>query len=298
MVCDVIRVGIDIGGTFTDLVAVDDEAGKIFTVKVRSTPRFPEIGFREALERLLKNSNYAGGRIGVIIHVGTIGTNLFLGQLGLEKPKVCLITTKGFKDVIEIGRQNRPRLYDVYFTRPSPLVPRQHRLEVNERTAADGSVLTEVREEELQETLSRLREINPDSLAICFLNSYANPHNEEIVKNFMVSRLNIPVFTSYEVDPEHREYERFSTTVVNAVLAPVVSRYINSARKGLETLSIDAPLYIMSSAGGIVDSEEVVARPIVSVESGPAAGVVGASQLSSILGLDRVISLDLSLIHI
>jgi N-methylhydantoinase A len=287
-----IRVAVDVGGTFTDLVAVDESGGNVYVVKVRSTPKSPERGFLEAVSNLIQLGVKAED-IGVVVHVGTIGTNLFLGQLGLEIPRIALVTTKGFRDVVEIGRQNRPQLYNIFFQRPKPIVPRELRFEVDERTDADGRVLARPGEDTLRDLAGTIKRLSPTALAVCFLNSYVNPSNERLVKEFLERETGLPAFASYEVDREHREYERMSTTAVNTALAPIISRYMRSAKMGLEELGIAASIYVMSSAGGLVDISEVELRPIVAIESGPAAGVVGAANLARLLSLPGVISLDM-----
>ncbi|WP_062488546.1 hydantoinase/oxoprolinase family protein [Sulfolobus acidocaldarius] len=269
-------VAVDMGGTFTDAIAID-ENGNIKYYKGLSTPRNPEVGLRKAIEEL-------NVKVDRVIHATTVATNAFLGQLNLELPKTALITTKGFKDIIEIGRQNRPELYDMYFHKPKPLVPRELRFEVNERTLFDGKVLVKLNPLEIDEIAVRLKDV--ESVAVSFLHSYANPENEDVAKEVLSKHFNY-VCISHEVCPEQREYERTSTTVINAMLMPIVSRY-------LESISKDIPsLYIMSSSGGLVDVDEVKKRPVQIIESGPAAGVVGAQVFSQLLGISNVISFDM-----
>ncbi|MEM4574095.1 MAG: hydantoinase/oxoprolinase family protein [Candidatus Caldarchaeum sp.] len=286
-----LKVAVDVGGTFTDLVAVNLETGELFKVKVHSTPRAPEKGFLEAVKTLLKQVDDPS--VELVVHVNTVGTNLFRGQLGLRLPKTALVTTKGFRDVLEIGRQNRPELYNIFYRRPDPVVPRERRFEVLERVDSDGVVLTPVDENELAKVADVMREIGVESLAVCFLNSYVNPVNEQKAKQFLTKILPAPVFASHEVDPEHREYERFSTTVVNAALAPVVARYLSAVTEGLREIGVYSPVHIMSSSGGLVDVEEAVSRPVACIESGPAAGVIGAARMAEMTGFRKVISFDM-----
>jgi len=287
-----IRVAVDIGGTFTDLVGLDDESSRLFTLKIKSTPRAPEHGFVEIIKRVISENHVSPNSIESIVHVGTIGSNLFLGQLGIEMPKTALITTHGFRDVLEIGRQNRPELYNIFFQRPKPLIPRKLRYEIQERTDPQGHILREVDGEDLERVKSQLKKAEVDSVAVCFLNSYLNSQNEKTVKN-AVDTITDFVSASFEVDPEHREYERTSTTVVNAILAPVLSRYMRAALTELQKTGITAPVQLLSSSGGLVDLATARAKPVVAVESGPAAGVVGASEVARILGLENVLSLDM-----
>jgi N-methylhydantoinase A len=287
-----LRVAVDIGGTFTDLVATDDESSKLFVLKVKSTPTTPEDAFIYIIKRLVSENQIPTSKINGIVHVGTIGSNLFLGQLGIRVPKTALVTTRGFRDVIEIGRQNRSELYNVFFQRPRPLVPRKLRFEVKERTDSQGNILAVVDDEDLREVATKLKDAGVESVAISFLNSYLNPENERKTKDTLGQVADF-IFTSFEIDPEHREYERTSTTTVNAVLAPVVSRYLNSALTKLKDAGITAPFQLLSSSGGLVDIEAARSKPIVSVESGPAAGVVGAAEVAKILGYRNVLSLDM-----
>ncbi|MEM1610083.1 MAG: hydantoinase/oxoprolinase family protein [Sulfolobales archaeon] len=278
-----VRVAVDVGGTFTDFVYIDDR-GNLRSFKILTTPRNPE----EAIVAGLRN---IGGDIEEIVHATTIATNALRGQVGLELPKVALITTRGFRDVIEIGRQNRPRLYDQFFEKPRPLVPRELRIEVRERTSASGEIIEGIDVDEIRGVCERLIRSGVVSIAISFLHSYVNPSNEKAAKE-IASRYFRYVVASHEIAPEPREYERTSTAVVNAVLMPIVSRYIESLASSLSQFR-DPKLYIMSSSGGLVDIREAMERPVQIIESGPAAGVVAASELAKIMGLDRVISLDI-----
>ena len=284
------RVAVDIGGTFTDLVAIDES--KLYVLKMRSTPSTPEYAFIQIIEQLLKENNFRGDQIERIVHVGTLGSNLFLGQIGIRIPKVALLTTQGFRDVIEIGRQNRSELYDVFFQRPKPLIPRRLRFEVDERIDSRGRPLRKIDEAKVHELADRLKHEDIEAVAISFLNSYLNPDNERTAKRILSDVSNF-VFASSDVDPEHREYERTSTTVVNSVLAPIISRYLDTAMKKLAKLRINSPVQLLSSSGGLVDLEEARSRPIVAIESGPAAGVVGSSEVAKQLGERHVLSLDM-----
>ncbi len=213
------------------------------------------------------------------------------GQVGLELPRVALVTTKGFRDVIEIGRQNRPRLYDPLFEKPRPLVPRDLRFEVDERVDYRGSVLKPLDLGEIESIGSRLRALSIESVAIVFLHSYANPAHE-ILAERVLSRYVRYLSVSHKIAPEPREYERTSTTVVNATLMPIVSSYLERLGSGLKGLGVKE-LSIMSSSGGLISVEEAIARPVQIVESGPAAGVIAVAELSKILGVPRAISFDM-----
>lgn len=278
-----IRVAIDIGGTFTDFVYVD-ESGLIRSFKILTNPRRPE-------ETVLKGIREIGKAVSEVIHATTIATNTLRGQVGLEIPRTGFITTRGFRDIIEIGRQNRPRLYDQLFEKPRPIVPRELRFEVRERVAPDGRVMEELDVDEVRMIASRLKDLGVVSIAICFLHSYINPAHEIKAKEILRGYVEY-IVASHEIAPEPREYERASTAVVSAALMPIVSRYISTLEKELSRMGVER-LYIMSSSGGLVDPLEAVSKPVQIIESGPAAGVVAAQELSRILGESRIISLDI-----
>ena len=286
-----VRLSVDVGGTFTDAVMVDD-SGKLYALKIESTPRNPELGFVDAVVEVISGI-VDPEQIESLVHVGTIGSNLLLGQLGIRLPACALVTTKGFRDVIEIGRQNRPELYNINFSRPRTLVPRSLRFEMDERVDSDGGVLVKVSKTRLRELARRLRNSGAETVAICFLNSYVNGSNERVAETLLKRALHRPVYASSDIDPEQREYERASTTVVNAVLAPAVSGYLRSAGEEMRRIGITAELYVLGSSGGLLDIAEVGRRPILAVESGPAAGVVAASEVARSLRLAKVISFDM-----
>lgn len=273
-------IAVDIGGTFTDFVALD-ERGDIKALKLLSTPRKLEKAVIEGLEKFSFRE---------VIHASTIGTNALLGQVGLEVPRVALFTTRGFRDIVEIGRQNRPRLYDLYFEKPRILVPRELRFEVDERTLHTGEVVKRVSLEEVEKLAERAVSMGVVSVAVSFLHSYANPENEVIAGDVLKKKFKY-VALSHETAWEPREYERTSTAVVNAVLMPIVSNYLEKLEKYVE--SRNASIYTMTSSGGLITVEEAVKRPVQLVESGPAGGVVAVAELARLLGLRRVISLDM-----
>ena len=274
-------VAVDVGGTFTDLVAVDRE-GNLSTFKLLTTPKRPEEVVIQGLAKLPSMEE--------VLHASTIGTNALLGQVGLELPRVALFTTKGFGDVIEIGRQNRQRLYDLFFEKPRALVPRDLRFEVDERVLPDGTVLKPVDLAEVESYAEKALERGVASVAVAFLHSYANPANEEAAAAVLKRRFR-HVTLSSEVSPEPREYERTSTAVVNATLMPLVGRYLEEL--GRYVSSRGGKLYVMASSGGLVTVEEAAKRPVQLIESGPAGGVVAAAEFAKVLGIRRVISFDM-----
>lgn len=275
-------VAVDVGGTFTDFVYVRSD-GSIGFLKIPSTPRSPEVAVIEGLRHL--------GYFDEVVHASTIATNALRGQVGLELPRVALVTTRGFRDVIEIGRQNRPRLYDLFFEKPRPLVPRWLRFEVSERVDWRGVIVKPLDPSEVEAIGLRLRELGVESVAVAFLHSYANP-SHEVLAGEILARYARFVSLSHRVTPEPREYERFSTTVVNATLMPIVSRYLSKLMEGLVELGVKT-LHVMSSSGGLVDVGEAIERPVQLVEGGPAAGVVASAELARMLGLPNVISFDM-----
>ncbi len=279
-----VLVSVDIGGTFTDIVSIENS--EISYYKVPTTPKNPEIGVVLGLNKYLKDK-----KIDEFLHATTIATNSLLGQYGLELPKIALITTRGFKDVIEIGRQNRPELYNLNFHRPKMLVPERFRYEVNERTDISGYIIKDLNVEDLREIVKNLEKNNIKSIGICFLHSYKNPENELKAKKFFEKYIkNISI--SYEISPEPREYERMSTTIVNAALSPVTSEYIRRLESSLKVFGTN-DIRIMSNAGGLIFGDEASKKPVNIIESGPAAGVIAASEFAKIMNINNVIAFDM-----
>jgi len=278
-----VTVAVDVGGTFTDFVILSDD-GSVMSFKVLSTPRSPEAAVLDGLARIREP-------IDEVLHATTIGANALLGQMGLELPRVALFTTRGFRDIIEIGRQNRPRLYDLFFEKPRPLVPRELRFEVNERVLYSGEVLVKVDPQEIEDYAIRAKSLGVVSVAVSYLHSYINPINEEITGD-VLGRYFSYVSLSSRVAPEPREYERTSTTVINAALMPIVSEYVSRFSEGLRRLGVNR-FFIMSSSGGLVDSAEATLRPVQLIESGPAAGAVASAEFSRLIGVRNVIGFDM-----
>ena len=288
-----LRVGIDVGGTFTDLAALELWSGRIVVLKVPSTPRAPETAVMDALALLLEG--YAEPpRVEFLAHSTTIATNALLGQIGLELPRVALVTTYGFRDVLEIGRQNRSQVYNLLVERPRPLVAREDRLTVRERLDFAGNVLEPLDDESIARVCDALRERRPGAVAICLLHAYANDAHERRLADAVQAALpQTPVTRSSSVNPEYREYERCSTTVVNAALAPIVKRYLEGLGDRLRTAQIDAPLYVMRSDGGMAGAAQIVERPATIIESGPAAGTIAAAALGRRIEAQRVLAFDM-----
>lgn len=289
------RVGIDVGGTFTDLVAVHEPTGERIVLKCASTPRAPEEGVLAAIDALGQTLGAAQGpSIEYLAHSTTIATNALLGQMHLELPRVAFVTTAGFRDVIEIGRQNRSEVYNLFVTRPKPLVAREDRIGVRERMDFRGTVLTPLEDAEIERVVAQLRERNVDAVAIGLLHSYVNDEHERRLAHAIERALaGVPVTRSSAIDPEYREYERFSSAVVNAALMPIVQRYIDRLCAALRERGIEAPLYVMQSNGGMAAADRIASRPASIIESGPASGVIGAADLARSAGVARVLSFDM-----
>ena len=283
-----VRVGVEIGGTFTDLVAVD-ENGTISTCKVLSVPSSPAQGALAALDTW----GEALDRVEVLVHGSTIATNTVLERTGA---KTALIVTKGFRDVLEIQRHERTRVYDLYYQKAIPIVPRHLVLEVDERIAADGSVVRPL--EDTGRLMSELRRLTEEehieSVTVVLLNSYRNPAHEEALGKIVRGDFpRLPVTLSVEVLPQFREYERASTAVMSAYLKPVIQRYMGTLREGLSRREFDGDLHIMQSNGGIFPVAAAQQQAVNVILSGPAAGVVGATRVSAVAGHRNVITLDM-----
>ncbi|HEY1656685.1 MAG TPA: hydantoinase/oxoprolinase family protein [Candidatus Tumulicola sp.] len=289
-----LQVGIDVGGTFTDLAAVDSQSGDTVTLKVASTPREPQRAVIDALDTLLARYSELP-EIGFLGHSTTIATNALLGQVGLELPRVALVTTHGFRDVIEIGRQNRSDVYDLFVRRPRPLVAREDRFVVRERIGSGGEIVEPLDEASLALVCDALQACeNLAAVAVCLLHSYANHRHERRVADAIAAALpGVKVARSSEIDPQYREYERFSTTVVNAALTPIVARYLDRLASELRAKGVQRPLYVMRSDGGMATAQYAIARPAATIESGPASGAVAAAALGKRLGVNRLLSFDM-----
>jgi len=288
----VYRVSVDVGGTFTDLVAMNEETGEVINIKVPTEPKTPEGGVLLALRRFLVGRDPSS--VGMVGHATTIATNALFGQIDLELPRTAFVTTDGFRDVLEIGRQRRSEVYNLFFQRPPMLVGRRDRYVVRERMGHEGNVLKPLNQEDLQGAVEKIRGSGVESVAIGFLNSYANPaHEEQAYEGLSEALPGIPLTVSSRVSSGYREYERFSTAVVNATLIPIIRTYVSRLASSLKGLGVASPLYVMQSNGGMAASEVVSEKPAIIVESGPASGVIASAWLGGLLGRDEVISFDM-----
>jgi len=273
-----IVLGVDIGGTFTDFVLFNGKELKVH--KVISTPDSPAEAVFDGIRSLEVTKEQLS-----IVHGSTVATNTLIERKGA---KIALITTSGYEDVIEIGRQSRSSLYDLFLTRESPLVPELLRWGVQERVSSTGEVLSGVKKSDLKKICIELKKQGIKSVAVCFLFSYKNPANEELVVREL-KQLGIHISASSRILPEYREYERFSTTVVNAYVSPVMSKYLTSMEAGLETKNIR----IMQSNGGSISTGAAKEMAVNCILSGPAGGVAGASAIARLAGIKKIISFDM-----
>lgn len=272
-------MGVDVGGTFTDLFLWQE--GRLSIHKRPSTPEDPSKGVLLGLAE-------SGSSPKSVVHGSTIATNSLLERTGA---RTALITTRGFRDVLVIGRQTRPSLYDLSPSRSSPLVPDELRLEVDERVDRTGKALVDLDEEQIEETLDLLATMDVESLAVSFLFSFLNPRHERAVAK-AARRRGLPVSVSHEILPEHREYERTATTVVNAYVSPIMAPYLTRLERGMASCSVQR-LSVMRSDGGSMSPQTAGRQAVRTVLSGPAAGVVGAQWLAKRAGFKRVITLDM-----
>lgn len=282
-----IRIGVDTGGTFTDFVIL--KGGKRSTFKVPSTPEEPERAILEGLERAVAEIMTDADRISEVVHGTTVGTNALLERKGA---RAALVTTAGFEDVLEIGRQARPEPYNLSVTRAAPLIPRHLRFGVRERVLADGSIRMELEPGEVSRLFGLLRRARVESVAVSLLFSFINPvHEEQLEKE--LSNLGIPISISHRILPEHREYERISTLSINASLAPRMGRYLTRLRAGIEEYGAGTGLRVMQSSGGSISADVAGREPVRTILSGPAGGLVAATRVASQAGFERIITFDM-----
>jgi N-methylhydantoinase A len=284
------RVAVDVGGTFTDVVATDDR-DRMVALKVPSTPDGFDRGVCHGVAEALSVAGVSAAEVAEVLHGTTVATNAVLEHSG---PPVGLVTTAGFRDVLEIGRLRTPTIYDLSWRKPVPLAARQHRLEVRERIAADGSVLVEPDLDALGPEIDALVAGGVRSIAVSLLNAYRNPAHEQAVGRWLRERHPaVSVTLGTEVIGEIGEYERTSTAVLNAYLRPVVSDYLHRLTGGLTDLDVRAPTFVMQSSGGMMSAAEAGEYPVHLLESGPAAGVLAAAGVATQAGVPAAICLDM-----
>src|SRR5882724_194222 len=290
------RIALDTGGTFTDCVFLRD--GKLEILKVPSQPKNPVAAITAALSRLRA---MLGGKVEKELDLvcgTTVGTNALLERRG---GKVLLITTEGFEDVLEIARQARPELYDLQFQKAPLLVPRERTIGARERLTADGSVLKKLTRAEIHSLVKKVRHARPNAVAICFLFCFRKPKHEALLARALRSE-GFLVSISHEILPEFREFERTSTTVINAYLSSVMSSHLKEtqaqANKAWSSVAESnstrhAQVRVMQSNGGIISAEKAAAHPVRTVLSGPAGGVLGAAYAASLAGMEKIITFDM-----
>lgn len=284
------RIGTDIGGTFTDIV-FSGSSGTVLTKKVLSTPGDYSRGITEGIQEVLVKEGISTSAVREVVHGTTIVTNTCIELTGA---KVGLITTRGFRDVLEMARGRMPQLYNLRWQKPQPLVPRYLRFEIDERIGKKGEVLRELDIEQTREVIHELVAAQVEAIAICLYNSPRNPKHEQKVDALVRSIApNVFVSTSIRVRPMLKEYERTSETVVNAYVMPVVTSYLRSLKASLSSIGLNVPIFVMQSSGGMISAEEAAEMPVEIVECGPAAGVVGAAHLAQELKIDNIVTLDL-----
>ena len=276
-----LRIAIDTGGTFTDCAWID--RGRIRLLKIFSTPADPAQAIAVAVQRIARECHVT------LLHGTTVGTNAILQRKGA---RVALVTTKGFEDAIEIGRQARSRLYDFFFDRLEPLVPVELRFAISERTDNQGAVVEQPAQQELADLRQTIKQQHPDAIAVSLLFSFANPSNELRIEQELRA-LNLPLSISHKILPEFREYERTSTVVVNAYLQPVMQCYLESLNQRLDQPSRRNRIFVMQSSGGITTLSTAAREPVRTVLSGPAGGVVGACATARRSGFSQIISFDM-----
>ncbi len=284
------RIGIDVGGTFTDFTLLNGQDGQVRFHKVPSTPADPSEAIAAGIADLLREYALHPEQIVHVGHGTTVATNLIIERKGAL---TGLLTTRGFRDVLEIGRQVRPHLYDYAHVKPPPLIAREHRFEVGERLDARGGVLREIDDAELEAAVTKLKSAGVQSIAVCFLHSYRNPAHEQRARA-AIERLHPEAYVSVssEVLPEFREFERLSTTVLNAVVGPRMQAYLDRFLDRVKALGIDVEPFTIHSNGGLMSVRAVRSFPVRTCLSGPAAGVVGAAEVGRAAGYPNLVTFD------
>jgi N-methylhydantoinase A len=284
------RIGVDIGGTFTDVALVDDASGRIGVAKVPTTPADLADGVLAVLGMAMERHGVAAAEVGLLSHATTIVTNAILEERGA---RAALVTTRGFRDVLELRRSARADLYDLFQDGPSILIPRRRRFEITERVGADGAVVTPLAEDEIDQLIAELRAARVEAIAVSLLFSFLNPrHERRLGERLRAALPDVPVYLSCEVLPEIKEFERSSTTSVCAYVGPILASYLRRLEASTKSKALP-PLYLMGSNGGVLEAAEAVAMPAMAVESGPAAGVVAAALVARQTGKGDIISFDM-----
>jgi N-methylhydantoinase A/oxoprolinase/acetone carboxylase beta subunit len=285
------RIGIDVGGTFTDFVLLEDATGRTHTYKCLTTPRDPSDAIEEGLRSLESQVPGCIAELEEVIHGTTLVINAIIERKGA---RTGLLTTRGFRDVLELGREIRYAAYDAFAQMPEPLVPRERRLEVDERVRADGSVLMPLDMVQARAAVREMVQLGVESVAVCLLNSFENPAHERALKRLLAEEFpQASVSISYEVLPQIREYERTSTTVINAYVKPLTETYLRQLRERLASLGFRGRLFIMLSSGGVTSAETAAQFPVRIIESGPTAAVIAAQYYSNLFQCPEMFCFDM-----
>ena len=284
-----IRLGVDIGGTFTDVVL--EHGKKLFSTKVLTTYTTPDDAIIDGMHRVCQQSGIAPARISQIIHGTTLATNALIERRGA---KTALITTEGFRDVIEMRTESRFEQYDLNLTLPQPLLPRNFRYTIDERMQADGQVLKPLHRSDIEALVDEIKVAGFESVAVGLLHSYVNDAHERLIAEVLAERMpQAMVSLSSQVSPQMREYERFNTTIANAYIKPLIKSYLARLKGRLADEGANCPIFLMHSGGGIISLENAAEFPVRLVESGPAGGAVFAAHIAARHGLDKVLSFDM-----
>ena len=288
---DSYRLGCDIGGTFTDFVLVNDDSGEFFINKCLTTPGDPSEAVEQGIRGLMEQTDGFMPKVDELIHGTTLVINAIIERKGA---KTGLITTKGFRDVLELGREIRYDAYDIFSEYPEPLVPRYLRHEVDERITSDGRVLRELKPEEVEQALKDLQDAGIESLAVCLINSYENPQHEKAIQDIVEAQApGLFLSTSVDVLPQIREYERTCTTATNAYVKPITARYLQKLLDRLKSLGFAGKLFIMLSSGGITSVETAREFPVRIIESGPTAAVIASQHYGRMFNIKDIFCFDM-----
>ncbi|RQG95272.1 hydantoinase/oxoprolinase family protein [Natrarchaeobius oligotrophus] len=284
------RLGVDVGGTFTDLILFDEDMESMHQTKVASTPEDPSKGVINGIDTLTDEYGISGDEFEQVIHGTTVATNALLEKEGV---KTGLITTAGFEDVLQIGRQTRPDLYNFWEHKPDPLVRRRNRVGVTEKISPKGEIIEPIKYDELETVVNQLAENNVDAIAVCLLHSYANSEHEEEIKSYIQSKYpDTTIAVSSEIVPEYREFERMSTTIINAYVQPLMAQYLRQLENKLLNQNIETSLQIMQSNGGIMTAETASEKSAHTLLSGPSAGVLTGKVIGNLTDTENLITFD------
>lgn len=285
------RIGVDVGGTFTDICLFDEESLKTIIHKLPSTNKDPSAAIIKGISEIIQTNNLPMQKITSLVHGTTVGTNAAIQRRGA---KTALLTTEGFRDLLEIGRQVRPSLYNLQADKPEQLVKRKWRKEIKERILYDGGIYQDIDLQEAESIIDDLINEGVEAISVCFLHSYVNAKHEKEIKALLKEKYpNVYISLSSEVLPEYREYERLSTTILNSYIGPVISDYMNNLEKELKGIGVQVRPYISHSSGGLMSVSTTKSNPVKTALSGPSAGVSGVVHVAKLAGFNNLITLDM-----